>query len=320
MASGNLPVLGRLAPVHPREIWPHEAADFTPWLLENVDVLGDLLGMELVLEAAEHAVGNFSLDLIGRDEATGGTVIVENQLETSDHTHLGQILTYAAGTDPTTVVWVAAKFREEHRAALDWLNSRTDEATRFFGVEIGVVRIGDSAPAPSFRLVVQPNDWEKSVRASAAQPELSAQQLLYTRFWTMWMLRLAAEHPTWSQFETAPRSSWFPMPAGMAGANFYAYFTKKGLTSELEFESRDAQLNTTRFEALHRSREQVEREYGGPLSWEPMERHKMTRVADYLVGADVSDESSWTAYAEWLIDRQLRLRAALDIVGLPQQS
>ena len=104
--SRTTPSLGRLSTVAARQVWPHEARDFTPWLLNNVDVLSDLLGMDLVLERAEHPVGGFSLDLKGYDEATGGAVIVENQLETSDHTHLGQIITYAAGTDPTTIVWV----------------------------------------------------------------------------------------------------------------------------------------------------------------------------------------------------------------------
>lgn len=137
------PSLGRLRRVPPREVWPHEARDFTPWLLENVDVLSDLLGMELVLDVAEHPVGGFSLDLLGRDETTGRVVIVENQLDVSDHTHLGQILTYAAGTNPATIVWITTGFRPEHRAALDWLNERTDEETRFFGVEIEVVQIDD---------------------------------------------------------------------------------------------------------------------------------------------------------------------------------
>src|SRR5215212_3718080 len=116
------PQLGRLILVEPRTVWPHEAADFTPWLLDNVDVLGDLLGMELELEVAEHPVGSFSLDLYGHDLSDDNVVIVENQLEPSDHNHLGQILTYAAGTDPTTIVWVATGFRDEHRQAVAWLN------------------------------------------------------------------------------------------------------------------------------------------------------------------------------------------------------
>lgn len=164
------PSLGRLASVHPRTVWPHEALSFTPWLLDNADVLSDVLGMDLDLEAAEHPVGGFSLDLIGKDRASGDRVIIENQLETSDHSHLGQILTYAGGTDPATIIWVAPAFRDEHRAALEWLNERTDEQTRFFAVQVEVVRIGDSLPAPLLKLVVQPNDWGKAVKAASSAP------------------------------------------------------------------------------------------------------------------------------------------------------
>jgi len=174
------PSLGRLEIVPARDVWPHEALDFTPWLLANVDVLSDLLGMDLVLERAEYPVGDFSLDLIGYDQSTNDVVIVENQLEVSDHTHLGQILTYAAGTGPTTIVWIATGFRPEHRAAIDWLNERTDDHTRFFGVQIEVVRIGASEPAPAFRLVAQPNDWEKTVRkTTAAAGEVSTRAATY---------------------------------------------------------------------------------------------------------------------------------------------
>lgn len=159
--------LSRLEPVDPRDVWPSEAHDFTPWLLANAQALSEAVGMDLNLEAAEHPIGGFSLDLIGVDTATGDRVIVENQLEVSDHSHLGQILTYAGGTDPANVLWLATSFREEHRAALEWLNKRTDERTRFFAVRVQVVRIGTSPPAPLFTLVVQPNDWGKKVRVSA---------------------------------------------------------------------------------------------------------------------------------------------------------
>lgn len=162
-------LIGRLQAVPAREVWRHEALDFTPWLLDNADVLSDVLGLDLELEAAEHAVGDFSLDLIGRDRLSGDLVIVENQLEQSDHTHLGQIMTYAGGTDAAHVVWVAPSFRAEHRRALEWLNERTDEGTRFFAVEVKVVRIGDSPYAPLLSLAVQPNDWGKQVRNAAIQ-------------------------------------------------------------------------------------------------------------------------------------------------------
>ncbi|WP_433165870.1 DUF4268 domain-containing protein [Kribbella sp. CA-247076] len=311
MSDGSLPVLGRLTRVPPRDVWPHEAHSFTPWLLSNVDVLSDLLGMDLVLEVAEHPVGGFSLDLMGRDETTGEVVIVENQLETSDHGHLGQILTYAAGTDPTTIVWVAASFRPEHRAAIDWLNTRTDENTRFFGV----VRIGESEPAPSFRLVAQPNDWEKSVRAATNQGEATGRQLLYRAFWTRWIELLQAERPGWSRARSAPRDSWFTMTAGTPGATHFTTFTRRGLSSELVFDSPDADLNLARFRALKAHQPKLEQAYGQPLDWQDLPDRKSTRVADYLPDADITTEDHWPQYLTWLLDRQTRLRTALTAIG-----
>lgn len=315
MTDTSIAALGRLTPVAPRDVWPHEAQHFTPWLLNNVDVLSDLLGMDLALDVAEHPVGGFSLDLMGRDETTGEVVIVENQLEISDHTHLGQILTYAAGTDATAIVWVAASFRPEHRAALDWLNARTDEDTRFFGVELGVVRIGLSEPAPSFRLVAQPNDWEKTVRAATTQVEASGKQVLYRAFWTRWIEALRSERPQWSRATRAPRDSWFSTTTGVSGITFYTSFTKRGLSSELVFESPNASVNTARFDALLAHRQDLEAAYGHQLDWQSLPSRKATRVAEYLEEADVSIEDDWEHYLDWMLDRQTRLRNALGAIG-----
>src|SRR4029453_13226344 len=132
--------LGRLEAVDPRLIWAHEAHSFTPWLLENEDRLAEALGIDLELGAS---VGGYKLDLVGRDLTNDAVLIVENQLETTDHSHLGQVLTYAAGTAASTIVWIATAFREEHRQALDWLNENTGEQAHFFGIELQVVKIGD---------------------------------------------------------------------------------------------------------------------------------------------------------------------------------
>lgn len=315
MTENALPALGRLTRVPPREVWPHEAHSFTPWLLNNVDVLSDLLGMDLSLEVAEHPVGGFSLDLLGRDDTTGEVVIVENQLETSDHGHLGQILTYAAGTDPTTIVWVAASFRPEHRAAIDWLNARTDENTRFFGVELGVVRIGQSEPAPSFRLVAQPNDWEKTVRAATNQVEATGKQVLYRSFWSRWIEVLQSERPGWSRATRPPRDSWFSTTTGTSGISHYTSFTKRGLSSELVFESPDADVNLARFTALKARQADIEQVYGSGLDWQDLPGRKATRVADYLPDADVTSEEHWEHYLTWLLNRQTRLREALSAIG-----
>lgn len=300
----------------PREVWPHEALDFTPWLLRNVDVLSDLLGMDLVLEVAEHPVGGFSLDLLGHDASTGEAVIVENQLEQSDHTHLGQILTYAAGTDPTTIVWLATSFREEHRAAVDWLNSRTDDQTKFFAVQIEVVRIGDSNPAPAFRLVAQPNDWEKTVRASAtAQREVSGRQRLYREFWSRWIEVMAERGVGWTRGTRTTVASWYPITAGVPGVVYSCGFMRRDLINELYFEDPDAEINRRRYEYLLSRRDAIEAVYGSELVWDSMDGRKATRIGEYLDGAQIENEHDWDGYLEWILDRQTRLRRAIEQAG-----
>lgn len=159
--AASKPILGRLTRVDLRNIWTSESSDFTPWLAreENLAVLGDALGIDLELEAQEKAVGPFRADILCKDIGTGAWVLVENQLERTDHSHLGQLLTYASGLEAVTIVWIAARFTEEHRSTLDWLNKITDESFRFFGLEVELWRIGDSPAAPKFNIVSKPNDW-----------------------------------------------------------------------------------------------------------------------------------------------------------------
>src|SRR5438874_2064357 len=163
--------LGRLEKVDLRTVWTNEAGDFTPWLgrEENLRLLGDAIDIELEPEAQEKYVGPFRADLLCKDAATGDWVLIENQLERTDHTHLGQLLTYAAGLQAVTIVWVAERFTDEHRATLDWLNEITDDQINFFGLEIELWRIADSPVAPKFNIVSQPNDWSRSVLAAAKE-------------------------------------------------------------------------------------------------------------------------------------------------------
>lgn len=308
--------LGRLKPVLPRDVWAHEATNFTPWLLilDNVDVLSDLLGMDLVLERAEHPVGGFSLDLLGHDEATGQVVIVENQLEISDHTHLGQILTYAAGTNPTTIVWIATGFRSEHRAAIDWLNERTDENTRFFGVEIQVVRIGDSIPAPAFKLVAQPNDWGKQVKASTTSGEGSEKGQQYWEFWEQFLTRIHTDHPTWTRARTATRGSWLDLSL-TPGVVLDSSFTRQGLSAWIYFGSSDQSTNLARFQEVSLAREKFELVLGEPAVWDEMVGRKAARIGLKSPYASVTEADKWPAMIAWLVDAQVRLRAALEAVG-----
>ncbi len=181
--------LGRLEQVDLRNAWNNEATDFTPWLAaqENLELLGKAIGLELELEAHEKDIGRFRADILCKDTDSGNWVLVENQLEQTNHTHLGQLLTYAAGLQAVTIVWIAAKFTEEHRAALDWLNANTGEGINFFGLEIELWRIGNSAMAPKFNVVSQPNGWSRTVSEGAKRLEAtnySKAQQVQLEFWT----------------------------------------------------------------------------------------------------------------------------------------
>ena len=158
--------LGRLEKVELRNYWKDEARDFTPWLAEddNINLLGETVGMELEVQEQEAKVGTFSADILCKDINTDRCVIIENQLEKTDHDHLGKVITYCSGLDAYTAIWIAKTFDEEHRAAIDWLNSITDDNYNFFGIEVRLFKIGDSALAPQFDIVAKPNNWSKQVK------------------------------------------------------------------------------------------------------------------------------------------------------------
>lgn len=178
--------LGRLESVPLRDFWVHEHTEFTPWLAapDNLRLLGDAIGRELEPQGQEVGVGQFRADILCRDVETEELVVVENQVEQTDHLHLGQILTYVAGLRAKTVVWIARQFREEHRAALDWLNENTNEGIEFYGVQIELWRIGDSAPAPRFSVVAHPNEWSRVVRErSRSSSDLTPAEEDRVAFW-----------------------------------------------------------------------------------------------------------------------------------------
>lgn len=192
----STPHLSRLERVPVRDCWQDEARDFTPWLAgdDNIALLGETIGIDLEVQEQEARVGPFRADILCRDTATDSLVLIENQLERTDHTHLGQLFTYAAGLNAVTVIWIAQRFTDEHRAALDWLNRITHEGFHFFGIEIELWRIGDSNLAPKFSLVSNPNDWSKTVRAVAG-PSTTERALMYREIWGALLERLDGRSP-----------------------------------------------------------------------------------------------------------------------------
>jgi len=310
--------LGRLEGVEVRNVWEREARDFTPWLLEHADHLAEVLGIDLELEQSEHPVGGFSLDLIGHDLTNDAVLMVENQLESTDHNHLGQILTYAAGTDAQTIVWIATSFREEHRQAIDWLNEQTREDVRFFGIGIQVVRIGDSPPAPLFSLVAQPNDWQKQVRSAARSSRVGTKTALYQEFWARYLERLHAEHPGWSRARTPSHQNWMDFPSPIKGTVLNPSFAQGArLRSEMYIDTGDKERNTAIFNHFLGRREQFEAVYGRTLEWEELPNARASRIADYRDDADVTYEDQHDEFIAWFLDAGERMRRALAAVEAP---
>ncbi len=190
----SFPTLGKLIEVNLRDAWDHEAHSFTPWLADHLDELAAKIGIPLELEGQEVAVETFAADILARNPQDGSLVLIENQLEGSDHIHLGQIMTYLAGLNAHTVVWIAATFREPHLSALKWLNDNTDETFAFFAVQVKAVRIGDSSIAPIFEVLIRPNHWERKLQAIAkATGDLSPTGQFRKAFWSHYVDRFPDE-------------------------------------------------------------------------------------------------------------------------------
>lgn len=303
--------LSRLEAMDPRDVWSDEARDFTPWLMENAQYLGEVLGIDVEFEAREHPVGAFSLDIYGRDVTNECVLIVENQLADTDHKHLGQLLTYAAGTDAATIVWVAPRFRDEHRQALEFLNNKTGDDARFFGVEVSVVRIGDSSPAPMFNLVAKPSEWRSQVAASKTGSGLSERRELYRGFWTNYLETLHAQHPLATNVRSPSTRNWTNINYLRRGINVtLAFLSNNQVSCEVYIDIADAESNSAVLSELVQHRGEVENAVGEPLQWEDIPLKRACRIRAVTSG-DVSDLDSHAALIEWMINHQLKMKSAI---------
>jgi hypothetical protein len=307
--------LGRIVPVEIRTIWKSEAVDFTPWLAEahNLNLLGEALHLgELSLQTTEFSVGDFSADIVAVDEG-GVQVLIENQLEPTDHRHLGQVLTYLAGLngDEAIIVWVATQFRQEHRAAIDWLNRQTAEGFDFFGVEIDVIRIADSPPAPRFNVVAMPNDWAKQARHAArrvSSERPSETGVLYQQYWQA--LHQAAEGAGEGvRFPKAWPRHWLPLKIGRSGFMLGPVLQRSANQVRVELYMRQKNMRPKQaFRALEAAKTEIETEYGALLEWEELPGRRASRVATYLKGVDIADRGDWPRQHRWIIEQLQRFR------------
>lgn len=298
-----IPKLGKVQRVDVRSAWMNEASHFTPWLAseEGMELLQETLDMELEVEATEKFVGPFKADILAKrtDTTDDHWVLIENQLERTDHRHLGQLLTYAAGLDAVTIVWIAESFAEEHRAALDWLNDITGEGLEFFGLEIELWQIEGSPPAPMFNIVAEPNEWTKEVKqkADAGVSELKQQQ---RRFWQGLRTLLSERKSTVRSRKVRPQH-WSDYSIGRAETWLTATINSQKEYVSVEFNFRGPK-DKRWFDELLVDRAEIDARVPG-LSWQRLEGKKQSRIALYREHSDPTDEERWTEQQTWLAEK-----------------
>lgn len=295
--------LGILTKEDIRKIWKDEARDFTPWLAreENIGLLGETIGVELEVEAQEKNVGPFRADILCKDTVTDSWVVIENQLERTNHTHLGQLLTYAAGLEAVTVVWIAERFTEEHRAALDWLNEITDEKFSFFGLEIELWRIGDSPMAPKFNMISHPNDWTKTVSRISPTGELTATNQLYLEYWTG--LRNLLEQRNGVIRPRKPRpGNWLGFGIGRSKfrLDVSASVRDKWICVSLTLRGPDAKPH---FHLLEGDKVDIEEEIGAELEWDEKDDSERSEIHLSWYEINLEDRQDWDRQHGWLCEQ-----------------
>jgi len=305
--------LGKLTPVPLRDIWKSEATDFTPWLAreENLTQLAETLSMNLELESMERPVGPFRADILCKDTDTDNWVLIENQLEKTDHLHLGQLLTYASGLDAVTIVWIADRFTDEHRSTLDWLNRITDTTFRFFGIEVELWRIGESPVAPRFNVVSEPNDWSKAVAKAARaidDGELSETRLLQRDYWDSFHQVLDEYGGVISGNRTPQPQNWMTYPIGRGGFVLGAIMQiwEGFIRAELYITGKDAK---ERFRQLEEQKDAIAGDLDFTLDWDPLPGQDC-RIAVWKRDVAPDDRDEWRSQHLWLAEKLNKLHGA----------
>jgi uncharacterized protein DUF4268 len=300
-------MIGKIQRVPLREVWKHEALDLTTWLKDNIDVLNEVLDMSLSNTEREQSAGDFSVDLVAEDE-DGSLVVIENQLEKSDHDHLGKLITYLTAMEAKKAIWIVKEPRPEHVAAITWLNESS--AAAFYLLKIEGIRINDSAPAPLLTLIVGPSEEGREI--GEAKKELAERYGLRKRFWTELLNR--AKDKTKLHANISPRQyNWVGAASGKRGLGLNYVIRKHEGVVELYIDRGQGAEEETKaiFDSLAQSKETIEKDFGGPLDWQRLEGKRACRIRKVINIGGYRDEAKWQAVQDAMIDAMVRLERAL---------
>ena len=301
-------MIGSLQRVDLRKVWPHEALDFTTWLENNIDELNNAIDLSLSIVEREQAAGDFSVDLVAEDES-GNSVIIENQLERSNHDHLGKLITYLTAIDAKAAIWIVSDPRPEHISAISWLNESSSSS--FYLLKLEAVRIEDSPPAPLLTLIVGSS--EESQEAGETKKEFTERYILRHRFWTQLLER--AQKKTSLHVNTLPNNSNCIKTSTGNGEFYFRYLVQRH-TSDIELyidRGKDADSENEKiFDTLEKAKRKIEETFGEPLEWQRLEGQRSCRIGKrFSLGGYRDDEDKWQEIQDTTIDAMIRLEAAL---------
>lgn len=296
-------ILGKLEKVRIQDVWPLEASHFTPWLAqeENIAQLSDEINMDLEVQGQEERVGPFRADILCRDTANDNFVLIENQYGKTDHTHLGQLMTYASGLNAVTVIWISEKFTEEHRSALDWLNSKTDETVDFFGIELELYRIGDSAPAPKFSIVSKPNNWSKTVKRTTNNEGITETKKLQQEYWSALKAYCEKEKAGFKLQKALPQH-WTNIAIGRSHFHISAFANTRDsrIGVLLNISGPNALSNFRKLRELYEEQSKIE--IDSNVIWDEKEGGKEHHVKLRIIGQDPLKRSEWAKQHKMLFE------------------
>lgn len=298
--------IGKLKEVDIRELWKHEQYDFSEWLSkkENIENLNEILGLTLVDISKETYVGAYRCDLFAKDETTGIKVIIENQLEISNHDHLGKIITYASGLDAKVVVWIVKEAREEHRSAIEWLNNNTNSNVNFFLIEIHAYRIGESDPAPMFQVVEQPNDFIKNNKSTNRDESMNKSQSQRIEFWNQFN-NVVIERGKPFNIRKATTDHWYNVAIGTSEAHIDITLVNKDSLIGVELYITD---NKELFDKLFEKKDDIEKDLGFKLDWRRLDNSKASRIFYSIKGLNFDDHSNYNELMNKTIDLAVLMR------------
>lgn len=298
--------IGTLKEVDIRDLWKHEQYDFSNWLAEpeNMAYLNDILGLTLVDVSQEVFVGSYRCDIVANDETSGIKVIIENQLEASNHDHLGKIITYASGLDAKVVVWIVKQAREEHRSAIEWLNNNTKSGIDFFLLELHAYRIGDSDPAPKFEVIEQPNDFIKMSKNINSGESLNKSQTERLEFWNQFNDEILAHGKPFNT-RKATTDHWYDVAIGNSACHISITLVNSDSFVGVELYINE---NKELFDKLFDKKDEIEGLLGFSFSWQRLDNKKASRILHEIDGLNFDDHSNYPKLMSEIIDKVVKMR------------